>query len=255
MTPRLASLNASGALATSSALATFAALAVCAPTTASAAPTSAMLSASLSPDRPLARGRLSVTIHYAGGEFGLPAPVRRTVLRFPAGLSIAIPLLRSCSPTRLRARGPSACPRQSRLGGGSALVETHPASQTISEHVALSAFVGPPRRLQPTVELLGQGQTPLDLRLVVGGTVQAGPPPYGEQLVLNIPPIPTLALEPDASLAELSLTVGAGPGAEERANAIVMPRHCPAGGFPFAGEFTYADGSTGTATTTVPCPA
>jgi hypothetical protein len=33
-----------------------------------------------------------------------------------------------------------------------------------------------------------------------------------------------------------------------------VPRRCPAGGFPFAASFTFADHSTASATTAVACP-
>jgi hypothetical protein len=73
-------------------------------------------------------------------------------------------------------------------------------------------------------------------------------------MVIAIPAIPTLPLQPDASLATLSLTVGtAFPRALDR-DAVRVPSMCPRGGFPFAGEFVYADGSKGTSLATVPCP-
>jgi hypothetical protein len=213
----------------------------------------ATISSAVSPDRLGARGALTVSIHLSGDEFGLPAPLRRAVVRFPAGMSLEIPHLRSCSIARLQNAGASVCPRQSKLGEGHALVETHPASETIAENVELSAFLGPPHHLQPTLALLGEGTTPLAVRMVVNGAVLVDHAPYGEKLVMSIPPIPTLPLEPDASIVELSLTVGA-KRHTRAANAIVVPKRCPTGGFPFAAEFTYADGSSGSATTTIGCP-
>jgi hypothetical protein len=208
------------------------------PTPAPAA-TTATISAAVSPDRLGARGALSVAIHLSGNELGLPTPLRRAVVRFPAGMSLEIPHLRSCSIARLQSVGASECPRQSKLGEGHALVETHPASETIAENVELSAFLGPPHHLQPTLALLGEGTTPLAVRLVVSGAVLADRAPYGEKLVMSIPPIPTVPLEPDASIVDLSLTVGTKRHARA-ANVIVVPKRCPAGGFPFAADFTYA---------------
>jgi hypothetical protein len=213
----------------------------------------ATISASVAPDRLGARGALSVAIHLSGDQLGLPAPLQRAVVRFPAGMSLEIPHLRSCSIARLQNTGASECPRQSKLGAGHAIVETHPASETIAENVELSAFLGPPNHLQPTLALLGEGTTPLTVRLVVSGAVLADHAPYGEKLVMSVPPIPTVPLEPDASIVDLSLTVGA-KRPTRAANAIVVPRRCPAGGFPFAAEFTYADGSSGSAATTIGCP-
>jgi hypothetical protein len=219
------------------------------------AATSATIAPSLLPNRLGARGMLTFTVSYAGGEHDVPSPVLRSVMRLPAGLSLDIPDLRSCSKARLWLHGASGCPRQSRIGSGHALVEVYAGSQVLTEEVTLWVFLGPPRNIEPTLEILGQGYTPIDERLVLTGTVLPGTYPYGEALELSIPPIPTLPFEPDASLATLSLTIGASqrspaPGA----NTIVVPSSCPAGGFPFAAEFTYANGSSGSALATAPCP-
>jgi hypothetical protein len=215
--------------------------------------TSATITPSLSPDHLNAHASLTLTIRFAGGEFGVPAPVRRSVLRLPAGMSLDVPSLRSCSPARLRARGPGGCPSRSQLGSGEALAETHMGSQITSEQVSLRAFLGPPSNLQPTFEVLAKGFTPLDEQLVFGGLVLADTPPYGEELVMSIPPVPTLPMEPDASIVTFSLTVGASHGRHDR-NAVLVPSRCPAGGFPFAAEFAYAKGSDGSASARIPCP-
>jgi hypothetical protein len=217
-------------------------------TTASIAPT-------LSPDRLGAEGALQLRINYSGGESAVPLPVSRSVLRFPMGLGVEIPHLRSCSPTRLRIQGPKACPVQSLLGHGHAIAEAQAGSQIVSEGIDLTLFVGPFHNLQPTFEILGRGYSPFDERIVLTGTVRPDNPPYGEDLVLSIPPIPTLSLEPDASIVSMSLTVGtAKPRHPITVNTIVVPPSCPIGGFPFAAEFTYAGGSTSSARASAACP-
>ncbi len=244
------------AVITAAAVCAALALAAVAAAAAHAQPeTSAAITPSLTPDRLGARATLSFTIRYSGGEFGVPAPVRRSVLELPAGLSLEIPDLKSCSPARLLARGASGCPAQSELGSGSALAEVHAGSLTITEEASLHAFLGPPQNLTPTIEVLAQGYTPIDERLVLTGTVLSVGAPYGEELVMPIPPIPTLTFEPDASIVEFSLTIGADRQRRTRdANAVRVPSRCPAGGFPFAAEFTYADGASGGAVATAPCP-
>jgi hypothetical protein len=217
--------------------------------------TSATITPSMSPDRLGAKAALTITISYTGGEFGVPSPVRRSVLRLPAGLSLEVPSLRSCTAARLRARGTRGCPPQSKLGGGHALVEAHAGSQILTEEVALWTFLGAPRNLQPTFEVLGQGYTPLEKRVVFTGVVLEDRAPYGEELVMSIPPISTLPLESDASIVTFSLTIGASKRhLASGANSVRVPSSCPVGGFPFAAEFSYADGSSGTTFATVPCP-
>jgi hypothetical protein len=244
------------AIAARAAGAVAAVVAACAALAAAAqADTSASILASLSPNRLRANAALTLTIRFTGGEFGVPLPVRTAVLQLPAGLRLNVPHLRSCSSRRLLARGVKGCPPQSEIGTGHAFAEAHTGSLNLTEHVTLWAFLGPAQNLQPTFEILGQGYTPLDERVVFTGTARPDHPPYGEELALSIPAIPTLPLEPDASLVSFSLTIGASERRRGRdANTVLLPSSCPAAGFPFAGQFAYADGSSGSAFTTAPCP-
>jgi hypothetical protein len=226
------------------------------PPTSARAGASATIAPSLSPNRLGAKGALVLTIHFTEGLLeGVPSPVRRSVLRFPAGLGVEIPHLRSCSIARLRAIGAGGCSRESLLGHGHALAEALAGSQLITENISLWLFLGPFHNLEPTFEILGQGFTPFDERVVLTGTVILDKAPYGEDLVLSIPPIPTVPLEPDASIVTMSLTVGESkPPHPEQANTVTVPPTCPVGGFPFAAEFTYADGLSGSALANAECP-
>ncbi len=225
-----------------------------APEATLATATSVALAPTLSPNRPGAKGALTLAIQYTGGEDGVPSPVHRSVLSLPAGLTLEIPSLRSCSAERLRALGPKGCPPQSLIGRGHALAEALAGSKVIEEQVALWAFVGPPQGNNPTLELLGEGSTPVPAQVVITGTVVPAHAPYGEQLVIPIPPVPSLPSVSETSLANLTLTIGTlGPHPARSANTVVVPR-CPVGGWPFAAAFTYADGSSGSAVATQPCP-
>lgn len=209
----------------------------------------------LSPNRLGAKGALTLTMRYGSLEAGLPSPVRTVVLRLPVGLTLEIPELRSCSAERLEELGASGCPRQSEIGSGHALVEAGLGAERVAETVALRAFLGPPRNLQPTFELLVQGSRPISVHLVLSARALPDRAPYGEKLVMSIPPISTLPSQPDASLVSLSLTIGNGRHHRPHsASALLIPLHCPAGGFPFAAESTYADGSVGRARATEGCP-
>lgn len=218
------------------------------------APTAATITPSLSPDRLGARASLTLAINYSGGELGVPSPVRGAVLRFPAGLTIEIPHLRSCSAAMLEIHGVSGCPARSKIGSGYAFVEGNLGAQPFTERVTLWAFLGPLRNLQPTFEIFGEGYTPLGEQIVLTATTLPARRPYGEELVMSVPPIPTVPFGSDASIVSFSLTVGAKRRWTADANTVLVPSRCPAGGFPFAAEFTYADGSEERALATVPCP-
>lgn len=217
--------------------------------------TSASIAPSLTPDRYRAKAALTFTIDYTGGELGVPSPVRKAVLGLPAELTLAIPVLRSCTATILLARGVGGCPAQSQIGSGHALVVANLGAQPLVEHVTLWAFLGPPRNLQPTFEILGEGYAPLSVKMVLPATALPDHAPFGEELAMSIPPIPTVPNEPDASVVSFSLTIGARARHRPPGSATVtVPSHCPRGGLPFAAAFTYANGSQGGALATIPCP-
>jgi hypothetical protein len=235
---------------------TVAALAISATFVASThASTHGAIAPSLSPNRLHAKAALTFTIQYTSSESGLPAPVRRAVLRLPAGLSLDIPDLRSCNPTRLQLHGARSCPARSAIGSGHALVEGNLGTRNLIENVSLRAFLGPPLNLQPTFEILSEGFKPIGAQFVLTATASPDRAPYGEELVVSIPPIPTVPNEPDASVITFSLTIGTSRASHRsHATAVLVPPTCPAGGFPFAAEFTYADGSGSSALATFPCP-
>ncbi len=217
--------------------------------------TTATIRPSFSPDKLGAKAAFTFTVHFAGGELGVPSPVRRAVVHFPAGLTLDVPKLKSCSKARLQARGARGCPAQSQIGTGRALADVHAGSSVESEEAAISVFVGPPQGANPTIEILGQGYSPLDERVVITATALLDNPPYGEKLVMSVPAIPTIPLEPNASAVSFSVTVG-GKAARKHhnPNTVLLPTSCPTGGFPFAAEFTYENGFTSTSAATVPCP-
>jgi hypothetical protein len=219
------------------------------------ADTFASISPSLAPNRLHAHAVLTFTIHFEGGPSEVPSPVRRAILRLPAGLSLDIPQLRSCDPVRLQVRGAKGCPARSAIGGGYALVEGSLGAQVVTEDVSLQAFLGPLHNLEPTFEILSQGFRPVGAQFVFTAMALPDRAPYGEELVVSIPPIPTVPGEPDASVLTFALKIGYhGRHVGAHAASVLVPTSCPSSGLPFAAEFTYADGSSGRALTSSPCP-
>jgi hypothetical protein len=213
------------------------------------AETEATLTPSFAPNRPGTSAAFTLALVFAGGSHGVPAPLSRVVVRLPAGLGVNLRGVASCAKSRLVARGPRGCPSSSALGTGHALLGAHLGSQKITESATLSAFRGPTEGGRPTLEISGQGLTPLDVRVVIVGVLEPDSAPYGSQLVMTIPTIPTLPTEPNASTLSFSLTLGGG----HTRKVLTVPHHCPAGGLPFAGDFAFADGTSAEATATAAC--
>jgi hypothetical protein len=204
-----------------------------------------------SPDRSGAQTAVTLTADFAGERGEVPSPVTGAVVHLPAGLAIHLRGAGICAKARLVARGPQACPSNSLVGRGSALLKGQIGVLAIPESATLLAFRGQNQGGHPTLEISGQGLSPLDVRVTFSGVLLGDQAPYGQKLVLTIPAIPTIPEEPNASTIKFSLTIGS----PSRSNGTVdVPRTCPAGGFPFGAEFTFADGSTNNTKATAPCP-
>jgi hypothetical protein len=219
---------------------------------ASAQAPAASIHASFAPDTPGARTSFTFAYRLRDREGGVPPPLRGMVVRLPAGLGLNLRGVASCPLARLQRRGPSGCPRRSLLGRGHALLEVHAGSQSIPEEAVVSAVRAPDRSGHAALALFGQGETPLQQQTISTATLLPDRAPYGTRLTVSIPPIPTVVYEPDASILSFTLVIG-GPRAHG-AGGVTVPRHCPAGGFPFAAEFAFADGSRAGATAQIPCP-
>jgi hypothetical protein len=243
------------------ALSALAACCLCAvaatPVRASTQQASVSMRPSLTPDRLGASTALTLAFRFSGGEEGVPPPLRREVLRLPAGLGIDLRGVGTCTQGLLRRKGAAGCPSGSLIGHGHALLEARTGSLTSPEEVTISIFRGPDQGGRPVLEIFGQGETPLDESSVSTAVLTGDSSPYGLKLTVSTPLIPTLIYEPDASFASLSLTLGGvvhSPRAHAAAGSILVPRSCPAGGFPFAASFAFADGSATSASATAACP-
>ncbi len=228
-----------------------------APAAPAAAATGASIRPSLLPNQLGASTALTLAFRFSGGADGVPAPLSAMVVRLPAGLTINLRGVGTCTKARLEGRGAAGCPAGSLVGHGHARMSVHAGSLAVPEEATITIFRGPDRRSHPTLEIFSQGETPLDQSSTSTGVLEPDSSPYGSKLTVSIPAIPTLVLEPNASFISLSLTLG-GVGRDPRAHAaagtILVPHSCPVGGFPFAASFAFADGSAASASATAPCP-
>jgi hypothetical protein len=89
--------------------------------------------------------------------------------------------------------------------------------------------------------------------------------PFGGKVSIGVPLVPTLPGAPYISVLELHATLGPhrvlyaeatnGRTLAYRPTGILLPPSCPRGGFPFAAQFSFNDGSIALAHTAVSCPA
>jgi hypothetical protein len=226
----------------------------------------ASLRASFSPDRLAAPTTIAFGFHLETTEGVAPPPLTSLDLRIPAGMNYTTTTLglSICQPAALQANGLAGCPANSRLGYGSALVEVPFGSGEGHEIPEIQAVSGPSPNGNLVVLFYANGLYPVYAQLAFSGEVLPDSGRFGSQLATNVPLVASVPGGPDVSIVDVQATIGPshltyykhvhGRLVAFRPRGVAVPERCPRGGFPFASDFTFQDGSRTTASTTVPCP-
>jgi hypothetical protein len=189
-----------------------------------------------------------------------PIPERRALLHFPKGYKLNYRFFKKCDKTKLELRGPSACPRGSKVGTGSAMADARPV---VADPVSatITAFIGK-RKNTYLIYAVPQLGPPV----ILEGTYRNLPSgPYGYSLDVSIPLITVLPGQPPATIVFFRIRTGAkttikqktkvGGKKVTRKTTISLfenPRSCK-GSWRFAIDFTYDNGEQLTPTDSVPC--
>ncbi|MGO9249661.1 MAG: hypothetical protein ACLQQB_12615 [Solirubrobacteraceae bacterium] len=226
----------------------------------------ASLHAAFSPDRLGQSTTISYGFHLQTSEGLAPPPLQSIVLHMPAGMNYTLTTLglAICQPAVLQAKGVNSCPPNSRLGSGNALVEVPFGTGAGHEIPEIQAVVGPPHNGNMVVLFYANGQSPVSAQLVFQGEVLPDSGVFGSQLATTVPLVTSVPGGPDVSIVNVNATIGPsgltyykhvhGKLEPFHPLGIGVPEHCPRGGFPFNATFSFQDGSTASASTTVPCP-
>jgi hypothetical protein len=252
----------------SAALTAFAAVLVCvlAPASALAVSENATLNASFSPDRLGAPTTITFGFHLITTEGTAPPPLTAVDLKMPAGMNYTTTTLglAICQPSALAAKGLAGCPANSRLGYGSADVEVPFGVGAGHEIPEVQALSGPSPNGNLVVLFYANGLYPVYAQLAFSGEVLPASGAFGSQLATTVPLITSVPGGPDVSVLSVTSTIGPshltyykhvhGRLVSFHPRGVAVPERCPSGGFPFAADFTFLDGSHTSAQTTVPCP-
>ena len=193
-----------------------------------------------------ARAGLSLRTTFSITDPSAPAPLQldRTTLRFPKGAVINGRYFPKCKFTALQSKGPRACPKRSKLGGGTAKGAAPPIVDSVAAKVTL--FNGVPIGHDPT--LLVYVLPDLGPVIALEGVLKRGSGHYGYVLTVNVPPIKTLPSAPDASTTFFDTTVKnvSIKRGRRRISYIDSPVLCDGTYFLLDGAFTYRGGVTNT---------
>jgi hypothetical protein len=243
-------------------------LLACAPAAAVASET-VKLETSFTPDRLGQSTTIGFGFQISGSDGQAPASLTRVDLRLPAGIGYVTSNLglAVCEPALLIAQGPEGCSPNSRIGFGSALVEVPLGAGGGEETPSVEAFMGPPARNGDTVVVFyADGRTPVAAQVVFEGELIPGFGPLSSGSLDNaVPLVPGVPEGPDVTILSVHTTIGPagllytkrvhGRTVHFHPRGVDVPERCPRGGFPFAADFSFADGTTASATSKVPCPA
>jgi hypothetical protein len=216
------------------------------------------------PDRLGASANLSLTAHLSSSTEKAPKPVRKLTVYGPSGLTIDARGAGTCAQAALEQRGPTACPANSRAGFGGGVGLLPLPSETIHESYTLDFFFASTRPHHLSLLVYASASSPVTVELIVVAHEVQAPRPYGLGFSVEVPPISTFPGAPPASIESVFATLGAANvayyehiGKHRRlvhVRGLLVPRHCPAGGFPAKAIVEFLDGQSLTLDPSVPCP-
>ncbi|MHB1538898.1 MAG: hypothetical protein ACYCUM_11485 [Solirubrobacteraceae bacterium] len=233
---------------------------------AHAAQERASLHASFTPDRLAASTTIAFSFEVRSESGLAPPPLTGLDLHMPAGMNYVNTTLglALCSRHTLEAKGAAGCPANSKLGSGSAEVEVPFGSGAGHELPAISAWMGPPTHGNMVILFYVNGKTPVYGQFIFGGEVLPQTGIFGSELAASVPLVRSVPGGPDVSIVRADASIGPrglayyhdvhGRRRRFQPRGIAVPQHCPKSGFPFSAQFSFQDGSTAQASTTVPCP-
>jgi hypothetical protein len=233
--------------------------ALVAPAAASAAPS---MEATFSPNRLGANTTIAIGFDVGSNS----SPLVGLEMDLPRGVTAGFTTLglATCDASLLEARGGSACPRNSLVGRGRALVSVPVGSEQVFEPLAISIFMAPAEDSRTTMLFYVEGTDPVITQLVFHGSLVGADPPFDGLIDTEIPEVTGLPGSSPATFVSMRTELapkGLLYAKQEHGKTVTftpegfdVPTTCPAGGFPFAATLTFADGTREKATTRVSCP-
>jgi hypothetical protein len=217
---------------------------------------------------PMALGRRTTlefgfSFHAPPGQ--VPEPLTGIELRYPSNLGLGLSGLglATCEAAAMEAAGPGGCSPNAVMGFGEVLTGVVLGTQIVNEIAPITIMRAPDHGGRLAVLFYAEGTTPVDARIIFPGLLLPSRGPFGGIVNIGVPLVETLPGAPYVSVIELHSTIGPkkvvyyeqvdGRTLAYRPLGILLPRSCPRGGFPFAARFVFANETSASARTAVPC--
>jgi len=169
-----------------------------------------------------------------------PSPTVRTVVTIPKGMGLNYAKFPQCDAGKLRAQGVKGCPKGSKVGVGSIKADANPV---VPDPVGgtVTAFNG--KNKTYLIYVVPELSSPL----VLPGKLK------GRVLDVQVPLVPTLPGQPNATLTYFQITTGGTyKKGGKKYNYLENPTSCK-GGYAWKMAFTYENGETLAPTSKAPC--
>lgn len=189
----------------------------------------------------------------SGTEYGgSPPPLIGLKFYAPTGTKLHPQGFATCAPSVLENNGPGSCPKRSIAGPkGFAVGTVSFGGERVQETASVQPFFAPGGGVEAFVD----GATPVSIEILAKGHFVDSSPPFGVELIGEVPLIETVPGAPDASFEEGTISGGAAyKQGKKTISYITMPNKCPRGGWPVKAELSFFGGATAQASYKMPCP-
>lgn len=232
---------------------------------AAAQGTTATLSASFNPLKLGRRTTLDFGFTFSGPTGQVPPPLTQIELLYPNELGIGISGLglATCTSAALEVSGLAGCPPDSVMGHGIVLTAVQIGATRVSETAPVTILRAPYKESHIALLFYAEGTKPVSTTVIFSGLLLPASTPFGGQVNIGVPLVPTLPGAPDISVIQMHATLGpqgviyfekvGGATLAFHPRGILLPARCPRTGLQFAASFAFADGSHTSAHTVVRC--
>lgn len=189
----------------------------------------------------------------SGSEYGgYPSPLTGLNLYSPDGSKLTTAGFVTCADSVLETDGGAGCPKKSRAGPlGVGLGVVAFGGHPVPEKVTIESFFAPGGGLTFMVE----GNSPAYFQVLEKAHWVNVGPPYGQEVLVEVPLVETAPGANDASVISFTVKVGAAyKQGKKVVSYFTQPKKCPRGGFPVKMEMKFLSGETATVSENVPCP-
>jgi hypothetical protein len=128
-------------------------------------------------------------------------------------------------------------------------------STPVDQNGRLIITIASLRRTSTCLEFFVNGRTPVSLEILSTGHVLNSSPPFGLEIIGEVPLIETVPGALDASFKTGTIKVGAAyKQGKKTISYVTLPKRCPKGGLPVKVELSFLGGATAVTSYKMPCP-